>query len=1041
MLSNYYEDTGVMLDYIQNATLYNCKLDYCFLENLFINNSPIGLNAPNEARFTNVTLNNLLVTSGNIGIGVANPGYELDVNGDINFTGNLFKNGVPLYTGGGGTGGNGSTSVFLTRSAQSIGTQTITTGLNILKFPDNELSSGQIVYNSTTGAFYVTLEGLYSIFVDVDFYNADKAVDLYILKNGSETSGEGRIAWVNCPANDATTINANLYLEAGDYITVNIYNYSASSFTTPYANNKVNSFAMALFNSSQWQGDIGNPISYTVASVTMLDTIITNLTVNNVLVTVGSIGIGGVADPDYKLDVFGDINLTGDIYKNDVLYLPSPVYLTRSAQTQDYQTILPGVNVLKFPDAGHSTGDITYNGTTGRFTVNQDGLYSVFVDVDFYNADKSVDVYILKNNIEDSINGRIAWINCPANDATSLNAMVYLEETDYITVIVRNSSSNNFTTPYDNNKVNSFAMSLMNSSSSPRASQWIGDIGSTISYTSGTVLATNVSITNLTCTNSVLSNITASNILIANATVTGTILILGNSLKAVSNANTVGNLFTTGGNVGIGTTAPNFNLTVNGTIGANAITTGALAATNISVTNLLATNETITNLLVADDIRVTDLSSGATTLTSVTAGGITVTAGGLIATFNSNTLGNIFTTGGNVGIGTTAPSFRLDVNGTFEANNTSGVLCFASTGNVGIGTTAPSQIFQVGDAARLRISNDVTDYTLIGTKTTDDSNNTRIVISGQQRGGNAGHIEYVATTRGSHIFYNQGGSVTAMTIVSSGNVGIGTVSPSARLQINVPVDNIYSDIDSGAARIFGTAFTSGHSGTMVINSTNSYARNVGASLALGGRLFNFGSGYQHATFAKLSGVQANNVDSYNGNFVIEVLFGTGLLVERLRINQDGNVGIGTASPSYQLQLSNDSAGKPNGGSWANSSDEQLKENITTANLDICYNIIKTLPLKRYRWKDNSYTDEQIKDRNVIGWIAQDVQEIFPKAVEESVFTNVDGTTIGNCLTLNETMIIRTLYGAVQKLMSDKENLEDELQNLKIFLQTKYPGEI
>ena len=822
MLSNYYEDTGVMLDYIQNATLYNCKLDYCFLENLFINNSPIGLNAPNEARFTNVTLNNLLVTSGNIGIGVANPGYELDVNGDINFTGNLFKNGVPVYTGGGGTGGNGSTSVFLTRSAQSIGTQTITSGLNILKFPDNELSSGQIVYNSTTGAFYVTLEGLYSIFVDVDFYNADKAVDLYILKNGSETSGEGRIAWVNCPANDATTINANLYLEAGDYITVNIYNYSASSFTTPYANNKVNSFAMALFNSSQWQGDIGNPISYTVASVTMLDTIITNLTVNNVLVTVGSIGIGGVADPDYKLDVFGDINLTGDIYKNDVLYLPSPVYLTRSAQTQDYQTILPGVNVLKFPDAGQSTGDITYNGTTGRFTVNQDGLYSIFVDVDFYNADKSVDVYILKNNIEDSINGRIAWINCPANDATSLNAMVYLEETDYITVIVRNSSSNNFTTPYDNNKVNSFAMSLMNSSSSPRASQWIGDIGSTISYTSGTVLATNVSITNLTCTNSVLSNITSSNNLMTNLTctnsvlsnitatnilatnasftnltssnsnltsvTTGGIVVTAGGLRATFNSNTLGNIFTTGGNVGIGTTTPTERLTVSG---ANILLNSGNAVGRIAIQNT-----TTGSNIVSDGLQL--VHDGVASF---------------ICAYDNNPLytivnGNIprmtIDTSGNVGIGSTSPSFRLDVNGTFEANNTSGVLCFASSGNVGIGTTTPNSNLTIYSPT----------FTTFNIQSS--SANTKIFSFTDTKT----YFQSLGDIIFAPIDSDQ---LRHLCLRTNGNVGIGTTAPSAQLHVSgtskfgTPGNNIRS------IRSFRATLGSGGSGV------NNYLINYGVT--------------------------------------------------------------------------------------------------------------------------------------------------------------------------------------------------------------------
>jgi hypothetical protein len=150
---------------------------------------------------------------------------------------------------------------------------------------------------------------------------------------------------------------------------------------------------------------------------------------------------------------------------------------------------------------------------------------------------------------------------------------------------------------------------------------------------------------------------------------------------------------------------------------------------------------------------------------------------------------------------------------------------------------------------------------------------------------------------------------------------------------------------------------------------------------------------------------------------------------------NANVGIGVSNPTtYKLELGSDSAGKPNGGSWANSSDARLKENIELADLDLCYDVIKNLPLKRYRWKDNSYTDEQIIDRNVVGWIAQDVAAVFPKAVSEKPFTQVDGTTIDDCLTLNETMINRTLHGAVKKLIAENETLQTRITALESELQ-------
>ncbi len=132
-------------------------------------------------------------------------------------------------------------------------------------------------------------------------------------------------------------------------------------------------------------------------------------------------------------------------------------------------------------------------------------------------------------------------------------------------------------------------------------------------------------------------------------------------------------------------------------------------------------------------------------------------------------------------------------------------------------------------------------------------------------------------------------------------------------------------------------------------------------------------------------------------------------------NTNGNVGLGT-TPSFQLQLSTDSASKPSTSTWTVSSDERLKENIVNADLDICYNNIKNLRLAKYRWKDEVYTTEQVADRSKLGWIAQEVETIFPKSV-----TKINAHGFEDCRTLNTDQIIASLYGFSQKMISNYEN--------------------
>tara|TARA_R110000823_G_scaffold167340_1_gene299377 strand:- start:116 stop:1384 length:1269 start_codon:yes stop_codon:yes gene_type:complete len=194
-------------------------------------------------------------------------------------------------------------------------------------------------------------------------------------------------------------------------------------------------------------------------------------------------------------------------------------------------------------------------------------------------------------------------------------------------------------------------------------------------------------------------------------------------------------------------------------------------------------------------------------------------------------------------------------------------------------------------------------------------------------------------------------------IDSAGLVGIGTSSPSSKLHVVS---------SSGENKIISEATAASQQASM---SLIVQAATPGQTVIYMGK----------------TGASTNGQLGYDPNTNAMTLFTNN--AERMRINSSGNVGIGTSSPSYQLQVNTDSAGKPGvGGLWTVVSDERIKSNIVPANLDRCYEIVKSVPLKHFGFAPGVYTDDQIQDKHNLGWIAQDVQKVFKNAVSVKPFT-------------------------------------------------------
>ena len=149
----------------------------------------------------------------------------------------------------------------------------------------------------------------------------------------------------------------------------------------------------------------------------------------------------------------------------------------------------------------------------------------------------------------------------------------------------------------------------------------------------------------------------------------------------------------------------------------------------------------------------------------------------------------------------------------------------------------------------------------------------------------------------------------------------------------------------------------------------------------------------------------------------------------------GKVGIGLSQTTYSLQISADSAAKPGTNTWTIASDERLKNNIVPANLERCWEIVETVPLKHYGWDGDAYTPDQVADRSKLGWIAQDVRPAFKNAVTPFEFTKVSGEKIKDCLSLSTDQIYAAMYGALQLAMRKIEALEAEVATLKANAQS------
>jgi hypothetical protein len=313
---------------------------------------------------------------------------------------------------------------------------------------------------------------------------------------------------------------------------------------------------------------------------------------------------------------------------------------------------------------------------------------------------------------------------------------------------------------------------------------------------------------------------------------------------------------------------------------------------------------------------------------------------------------------GNVGIGTTNPQYRLDISGSLAINNVNGyqLHLFNST------TNSSWNLIEFNT----------------GIYNSSSTRNNAIWQFGLRTESNA------SSNENDRIFIGRAGiSSSDFTIIRNGNVGIGTFTPTQKLDVNGNIACLTNLICK--------------TGDPNISTSLSSARNYGASLILaanegGTRAYNL--------------ISTSNAAGWGGGR-LAIYDETSSVYRTVLSDSAGNMGIGLSSPAYKLDVVGDINASANvrAAGVILTSDQRIKTNV-----EIIEDGEALIKLRQIEPKKYNYLDPlRVTENKVYGFMAQEVGQIIPEAIElkQNYIPNIlkDGIITQDILTFNEDVLL------------------------------------